>query len=524
MFQIENCSTFHLRLKLIDIDFPDAKLMFNLDTNEVLIYKLELVFTETAELQFQPNGFNNLAFSNLAELTIENVKTDKIPKKAFIGLLNLCELSFLNASVEVWEDGVLDCCNETLSELILHQKYDVTSSARSIKPLTGTTTMKALTSIKIRDNLGESINYATFIGLKEIVSLNLSHCQIESIGPQSFYSIESTLQILDLSGNKLQHLPDLLFPSIADNQYQIYLSSNPWDCDCGLIEFENEFRKKSLLKDLMECASPYCRENTYISEAIPCTQMNISPCEQNPQLPESPIGPPTHPGGGGGSLLPLAMQECFDESTNECENVLIQGQTKLKEVIIDEKGVVTIEIDVDTYSRNWVIIWFHTNMEKDGPHEYYESSDEIVCQSSDTAVFTIRNLTHNTAYTICLVDKGETTISPLDCMPYYFQVTDPNDDDAPWILEEDKVKVISFVACGGIVSIILGVFLSYILIRSNPTWLRGNKRIVRVANSTNSDVMIMPPEWRKESSSSNKKEYFFFSINVVIYIIIFFSI
>lgn len=494
-----------MRLKLVEFQFTNSKLLLSLNSTEVFIFSLELVYTEKVELIFQVNAFNKSAFFNLSQLTIVNVKTNTISKGAFTGLRSLRYLSFLNTSVEAWEDDVLDSCNETLTELILWNTNDDSSIPRDIKPLTGSTTMHSLTVIQIIDNLKDSIDHTTFIGLENVLVLNLSKCQIEIIGPQSFYSITKTLLTLDLRENKLIKLPDSLFPSIEDNSIAIYLGYNPWHCDCRFIKLELELREKLIIQDKLKCASPSCLENIYVDETQQCTEFVIESC--NAQPPPNPPG--VFPGDEGiGSPAAMMTKECFDEITNECEDILIKGQTKIKDVIIDEHGVVTIEIDVETYSKNWVVIWFHTKMSSDGVQEYYESSDEIVCQSSETAIFTIRNLTINTAYTICLVDKGETTISPLDCMPYYFEVLDENNDDAPWILEEDKVKVISFVACGGIVSIILGIVLSFVLIRNNPTWLRGNKRIVRVGSSVNSDVMIMPPEWRKESTSSAARGYF----------------
>lgn len=343
-------------------------------------------------------------------------------------------------------------------------------------------------SIQIEGYFQDAIQEITFHGLATITHLNLSSCQIERIAPKAFDNMLMTLVSLDVSNNLLKTIAIGVFSSFASHHVSVRISNNPWDCNCALGDFQ-KLVQLEWFEGSMECASPHCLTGQQLALASLCDAGADVICPSTDLQTRQTA-----------NEADAITKECYDDLTKTCEEVQIKGQTKIRSFSYEPNGEIQIDIDNEYEARSLVVIWFETIKTSDDTNEYYESSETVICQSSETDSFRIRNLSPDTAYTVCVVSKTETTISPLDCFPYYNQtVVDLVDEDI-WILEEDKVKVISFVVCGAIASLLFGLAMSFVLIRKNPAWLRGNDRVVRMSKDANSDVMIMPPEWSRQTA------------------------
>lgn len=350
------------------------------------------------------------------------------------------------------------------------------------------TILTNLQTVHIHGKFQETIDTNTFQTFSSIKSLSLTSCRIERIAPMAFDRILSTLVYLDLSNNLLRSIPSGLFGQFPGRPITVQISNNPWHCGCALEEFK-ELALFPWFNGTMQCASPRCLLGKELESVTLCDNGKDVGCPNTELKMRQSID----------ERDPIT-KECYDDLTKTCEEVQVKGQTKIRGLSFEMNGEVQIDIDNEFDARSLVVIWFETIKTSDANNEYYESSETVSCQSSETDSFRIRNLSPDTAYTVCVVSKTETTISPLDCFPYYNQTVVDTIDEDIWILEEDKVKVISFVVCGAIASLLFGLAMSFVLIRKNPAWLRGNDRVVRMSKDPNSDVMIMPPEWSRPSA------------------------
>lgn len=122
-------------------------------------------------------------------------------------------------------------------------------------------------------NRVEKLNKDTFRGLGNLVRLHMDHNHITFIHPESFYGLQM-LQLINLEGNLLQQLhPDtfisLRFSQIlkwsslktvylsdnalttlpatifsgCNNIENLFLSGNPWSCDCRMGWLEQWLEK-----------------------------------------------------------------------------------------------------------------------------------------------------------------------------------------------------------------------------------------------------------------------------------------
>lgn len=440
-------------------------------------------------MSLKENAFAGSAFQYIKYLSLINVHIFEISYSAFADLYYVEHLILKDSLVESFSYGSLDVIAHTLTCFEYAEPYH---HSRNIQDITGHTKLYKLTDITIHANLSNTLNASTFIGLTRVYSLILADCQIEYIGPSAFDPIVLSVGIIDLTHNKLKRLSSELFQPFIDNlSLNIFrLDANPWHCDCDLISFGRTVKDRlQMFSGDLRCSTPNHFTNFKLASMDYCVDEVADRIEIQKF-----------------SNREMISMECTDYDTSNCEVVQMRDHSKIKEVSTRSNGDLVIELDV-IGEHNFVIIWFQTVLYADGPDMlHYQASDTIDCLGSDSSIFLISNLSANHAYTICLVNKEETTISPFDCMPYYVRSDDVPDSDANiWILEEDKALVIGLVFGAAFLSVIFGLLLSFLVIRSNPTWLRGSKRVVRVSN-TRSDVMVMPPEWRKSKTVPTKED------------------
>lgn len=482
----EFCTTYGLSLVLLNTNFESSQIQFiALQSNESRYdcYKLTIMYSYPTDLGLMENAFVGSAFEYIKHLSFINVHISEIGYSAFNNLYSVEHLILKDSFVQSFSYGSLDFIAKTLKYFEYAELY---TQSRNIQNITGHTNLYKLTDITIHANLSSTLNSSTFTGLTKVYSLILADCQIEYIFPNAFDPIVHTIGIIDLTHNKLKRFSsELLQPFIDNFSRSVFrFDANPWHCDCDLIAFARSVRdRRQMFSGDLICLTPNRFKNSKLALTDYCADEYANRIDnQKPSTRE------------------LISMECTDYDNTNCQVVQMREPSKIKEVTTRSNGDLVIELDV-VGVHNFVIIWFQTVLYSDEPDLlHYQASETIDCLGSDSSIFLISNLTANHAYTICLVNKAETTISPFDCMPYYVRSDEVPDSDANiWILEEDKALVIGLVFGAALLSVIFGLVISFFLIRSNPTWLRGSKRIVRVSN-TRRDVMVMPPEWKKSKT------------------------
>jgi len=122
-----------------------------------------------------------------------------------------------------------------------------------------TETLKTVTSLRrliLNNNQRiKIIDEFSFPDLEALIFLDLNDCQIEVIDPVSFLGLKS-LRTLLLSGNKLKSLSGSVIEPLSHLQ-QLNLYSNPWSCDCSLRDLRIQMVSKNIpLSHDPTCSSP----------------------------------------------------------------------------------------------------------------------------------------------------------------------------------------------------------------------------------------------------------------------------
>ncbi|XP_061884786.1 leucine-rich repeat-containing protein 3B-like [Entelurus aequoreus] len=85
--------------------------------------------------------------------------------------------------------------------------------------------------LRLDHNQIDSVPDQAFHGLWLLRELNLSYNTVETLGDGAFSGIEATLQVLDLSHNRITSVHREAFSRL---KARVIMDDNPWHCDCAL--------------------------------------------------------------------------------------------------------------------------------------------------------------------------------------------------------------------------------------------------------------------------------------------------
>lgn len=466
------------------IIYPESIIPSNWFTAQVQITNLRM-YNEYV-MDIMDDAFVAEAFENLKSMTIYDFYIT-LKSKTFNGLSMLEELNFIDADFNKIDGIIFGSLGESLKTLSISQKT-INDSPFNLNDFFDGAKLPALKMLSVKYNL--PIIFPINVQMEHIESVDLSDCQISEIVKGAFDLIGKNILSLNLERNKLITLPSNLFLQFLNPEVHVKLDFNPWNCDCNLMYLKNYLHNTSEInKNSIVCETPSTWNDVSIVLADFCPYFE----NDDNTFDGNVIG-----------------HKCYDVIENSTKTIYLKQHVQVTNIWKGIDNDIFIEVDI-SIAKRFVVIWFNSSSSEE-VNEFYEAIEaDIGCQSSNTTVYRIGNLYFDTTYTICLIEKTEETVSPLNCMPYVLD-SDEYYHDTMWIGEEDKVKTIGLVVFGIFVNIIFGLILSIVLIRKNPTWLKGNKRIVRVSNAATgiTNVVIMPSEWSKQrcstSSSINKSD------------------
>ncbi|CAO1437522.1 unnamed protein product [Diamesa hyperborea] len=122
-------------------------------------------------------------------------------------------------------------------------------------------------------------------------------------------------------------------------------------------------------------------------------------------------------------------------------------------------------------------------------------NDVLRCKLIYNFDLKIMNLQPSLIYTFCALEWATMISTPFHCKSH--QTATPFGRQ-PWIVQEHKVIILTSFLVLILVALLIGVSMTYLLIRRVPTLMRGSKRVVMVNNRTK-DVMVLPCDSRNGS-------------------------
>jgi len=160
------------------------------------------------------------------------------------------------------------------------------------------------------------------------------------------------------------------------------------------------------------------------------------------------------------------------------------------------------QVSFDELYKDMVLIYFPAFFDAaDATLDEDSISSAVNCQVILSTSILITGLIESTVYTFCAIFRTGSIETPFQCKSYQSQTPFRR---TVWIYQEQKVIFLTSFLMLCLFALLIGIVMTYFLIRRIPTLMRG-KRIVRVKNRSK-DVVIMPGSSRNNSSSSYQRE------------------
>lgn len=171
----------------------------------------------------------------------------------------------------------------------------------------------------------------------------------------------------------------------------------------------------------------------------------------------------------------------------------------LKSIQTKEGTLNEVSIEINDFLAGTALLYYPSS---DDPFANDKDIDErysIRCLTVSKRNIFVKNLAPNVIYNFCLIINVPTyntpQISPFQCRSYQIAV------GKPWLYEEQKPVILTSLSLLIIMALIVGIILTYCLIRRIPTLIKGSKRVVLVNNRAK-EVMILPRSSTQSSSQS----------------------
>lgn len=403
----------------------------------------DLIFVSNYSLSINPFSFSGFQFRQLKSLILQNVSVTENTVT-----LPVSDHTVTGLSPPVSFIGLFRNFNKTLTKLSIAHMHGV-----SIKEIVGNVVLPSLQALNLEHSKlkDDSITKFDFVNTRNITWLRFFDCKLQLIGADAFYFIRRTIKEIDIRHNRLLRLPEGLFDSMLNKRYELYihLAENPWMCGCTDL---------SISFDRAACLT---RANCGIESVT------------NPYG----LAPRNH------RNKETMDVECVDyEDSSIVETIQVECRdTPMTLFAIYTAG---LRIDFESDLPNFVLLWFNDSIFR-SPEEHVMTASDITCITPLEKTIYIDNLYADLTYTFCLMENTSITMSPFNCIAYYFPPT--RDMSISMWFSIKRIAVDGLIALGiFILFICIGVMIGiWFVRRRNLIRLRKERNLI-MSDSKNS--------------------------------------
>ncbi|XP_062543200.1 mucin-3B-like isoform X2 [Armigeres subalbatus] len=184
-----------------------------------------------------------------------------------------------------------------------------------------------------------------------------------------------------------------------------------------------------------------------------------------------------------------AVQIDADITTYQSFELSLHRRSKTFTILESQEGAVELILD-QLYSSS-AILWFYDTSTLSSIFAL-QIEDSAGCAEILGRTVRISNLIPDKNYIFCVIYQEENTISPFDCLPHKLL---PTYGQRTWLIEDQKITVISILIASVLVAIICGVVLSYCFIKSFDAYQKTCRKPtteMRIDRSTTNQCYMTP--------------------------------
>ncbi|XP_053964118.1 uncharacterized protein LOC128867048 [Anastrepha ludens] len=435
------------------------------------------------------------------KIILENLQLVELHKNIFENLTNTFEsLAVIqrNKPINSIRDDFLDHVVHQIKNLTLQVGLPKITNAAVLSGL-----LQNLSYVNLSyNNFTNTFNDGTFKKMSNVKSLDLSYSNIQFLPDYIFSHFSSSLRHLNLSNNQLLTINNLVF-----GRYTIHIDlvidahSNPWNCSCELraemviifryqdnyptCETPNEYAGLSVLDEGL-CAGEF---NTTVGNSMstrltteyttPTSVDALNLLNSTTTSSNALIEPTTS------DIMSTMLLQCLsyaNETTAEWQSAL-QPVSQMSITALPNLQVEVI-LESNNSGVSYGLVWDFYSMTVN--YNQYG----LGCTGSINYTTIIEDLLPDTAYTFCLVRKDQLTISPFCCESVHLHSNLSVSYNA-WLTNDMRSTGISLIIVGVVLCCFVGISGVCMLIKNQPTLLKGSKRVQPTSNNAQ-DIVIFP--------------------------------
>lgn len=485
-----------------------------------------LTFIKLRVHSIQGGAFNSSQFTKLELLSIQGSQLKILYEDSFVGLTNLKELVIHRVKLSSIHNKAFNSVSN-IEKLTLDGNgwyWKLALDALSLNNFFESSEMPRLKMVDIQNyNVSDTINSTTFLGLRNITNLLLTHCEITSIAPKSFDLILETVELIDLSSNKLKSLPQDIFKHSQVGEVVVYLGNNPWHCNCEIEPLRKLMKQSdsSVRLSLIRCQSPRKYAFQFLIDLDPiCDDDDITPLDEwhddaivlegvsnvvEPSMDSEGSSPQTL------DVEPVDRSE-FDSPTNQSNHFAVKCDVQSSSDTIPfeksatltssnqirhsavriENGQLFVDADSDfdfvgiELNRVGLLSLNITNGNIIGPSNCFMNAKNTKPEYLPMKTNIRRPLKHNQMYRFCWIRPPVRTVVPFDCITFFTKKPKNHLPNNEWVLIKGKREMIVVSILIAIFSLFSGIFIAFVMAKMFP------KRILKTPPKERSSVL-----WKK---------------------------
>lgn len=429
-------------------------------------------------------------FTNTNSLTIINSQISSLKRDIFEGLSNLQSFTLQDNLINEVEYDLLGKVAESLETIQLDRSlvnYQVLLNITMGNPLF------KVQLVSLQGNNIPNISSELLQGFPNVVSLYLDNSRISNVHRNAFQSVQ-TLQQIFINNNLITTLPSGLFNTILHYYpgFKLAATNNPWNCNCDLQWLQQMMiNYPGIMLTIPRCLMPEINNDKSFVDAKFCSVSNLTDIESsttNASIISSTENSPINR-----ELINVTCQNSQYEinylSGKLFNTTDYEFQPKSTDFHLQELNNGTILVNLKNHDNNVTILWFKVT-----------NNDNIIainCLKNLKGSVQLKNFDADSLYTICLLEL-KYQLSPFNCLGLK---TAPAKNARIWLSNGDKAIILSIYSLTLIVFCLLGCGICLLIVRKNPSLLKGSKRIVMVKHGQ-INAMVLP----KGINLNNKKK------------------
>lgn len=437
---------------------------------------IQLEFRNCSFDYIMDGAFDHPAFHDMLSLVFRsNVHAIDLRPGLFNGL-RLASIEFTQSPIRTMEYDFLWPLRNTLSIVIFKSSV---KNVQTFMRLVGGLSLPTLMDLIVANSTAVNVlRYNSLFGVKNVSSIDLSWCGLESIEERTFDHISPSLITLILDNNRLTTLPNTIYDELMKTKSitSVVMEHNLWRCDCHLSLLLGKLQSSQGFHMSVHSQFPnHCNEYAK-NRANRCSRVSSV------------------------AIAPIS-KSCVDfYGTNflniDHPRVMVHAQPREDLLVFDVE-----KTDSEKPIRYMAI---HMSMTVHGQSLNVQLGEEIQrvnCMMQQQASLNMTIVRSNAINIVCILnDLNRTTVWPLNC--HTINLGFPNDLRDGWLLVENVPVWCVVLTIIYLVGIAMGMAGGFYIVKQAPKLLKGHNRVVitkdrRRGNMGNRGytVFVMPQGW-----------------------------